>query len=69
MKLKEAGIQQVQASYNRTAKNGQVEKFYDRIGFTVKIISSDSIDYKMILENENFSLTDIYILEDLCVNE
>jgi FkbH-like protein len=49
MKLKRIGIQQVQASYIKTAKNGQVEKFYDNIGFTRKRTLTDSTDYELIL--------------------
>jgi FkbH-like protein len=69
MKLKEIGIQQVRASYIKTAKNEQVEKFYDKLGFTVKRISPDSTNYELIFENNDFSLPDIYTVEDLCVNE
>jgi FkbH-like protein len=68
-KLKEIRIQQVQASYIRTAKNEQVEKFYDKLGFTVKKILPDSTDYELSFENKEFSLPDMYTLEGLCVNE
>ncbi|MDR2942401.1 MAG: HAD-IIIC family phosphatase [Treponema sp.] len=68
-KLKETGIQQVRASYIKTAKNGQVEKFYESIGFMLRKISQDSIDYELIIENKEFSLPDIYTVEDLCGNE
>jgi FkbH-like protein len=69
MKLKETGIQRVRSSYIKTAKNEQVEKFYDKLGFTVKRSSPDSTDYELIFDNNDFSLPDIYTVEDLCVNE
>jgi FkbH-like protein len=68
-KLKKIGIQQVYAFYIKTSKNGQVDKFYDNIGFTIKKDTSDSTDYELIIENKEFSLPDIYIVEDLCVSE
>jgi FkbH-like protein len=68
-KLKEIGIQQVQALYIKTTKNEQVEKFYDGIGFTVKKTLQDSTDYELIIEKKEIILSDIYTVEDLCVNE
>jgi FkbH-like protein len=67
MKLKEMCIQQVRASYIKTTKNGQVERFYDTIGFTIEKVTPDNIDYELILENKIFSLSDIYSVEELCV--
>jgi len=67
MKLKEMCIQQVRASYIKTTKNGQVEKFYDSIGFTVKKITPYNTDYELVLGNKIFSLSDIYTVEELCV--
>jgi FkbH-like protein len=69
MKLKKNGILQVRASYIKTSKNCQVEHFYDNIGFTGKNIEPDSTDYELIIENKEFPLSDIYTVEDLCVNE
>jgi len=69
IKLKKNGIQQIRASYIKTAKNEQVEKFYDSIGFSVNKISLDNTDYELIIQNEELSLSDIFTVEDLCVNE
>jgi len=68
-KLKEIGIQKVNASYIKTTKNGQVEKFYESIGFTEKRISQDCTDYELTFQEKKFSLSDIYTVEGLCVNE
>jgi len=67
MKLKEMGIIQIKASYIKTAKNGQVENFYDNMGFTKERTLSDCTDYKMILEGKSFTLSDIHSVEELCV--
>jgi len=69
MKLEEKGLQKVKASFIKTAKNKQVEKFYDSIGFTVKSITPDSTDYELILGGKSFTLPDIYSVEDSCAKE
>jgi FkbH-like protein len=69
IKLKKKGIQQIRASYIKTAKNEQVEEFYDSIGFIVNKISQDGTDYQLIFQSEELSLPDIYTVEDLCMNE
>jgi len=69
MKLKKMGIRRVRASYIKTTKNRQVENFYDSIGFSEKITLSEIKEYELSFQNKDFSLPDIYTLEDLCVNE
>jgi len=69
MKLKEIGIQQVLAYYIKTTKNEQVEQFYDKLGFTAKKTLPDCKNYELAFQNKEFSLPDIYTVEDLCVNE
>jgi FkbH-like protein len=68
-KLKKFGISNVKAVYFKTAKNAQVEKFYDIAGFTVKSACSDRTDYEIALANIENTLSNIYTLEDLCGNE
>jgi FkbH-like protein len=69
IKLKEIGIQQVLASYIKTAKNEQVEQFYDKLGFTAKKILPNGKNYELIIQNKDISLSDIYKVEDSCVSE
>ena len=69
MKLKKIGLKNVKATYIKSGKNLQVEKFYDTIGFTIKESILGCTYYEMSLEQKEFALSDIYILEDLCGNE
>ena len=69
IKLKKIGIQQVRASYIKTAKNEQVKQFYEKLGFTAKKTLPDCKNYELAFQNKEFSLPDIYTVEDLCVNE
>jgi FkbH-like protein len=69
LKLKKKGITNIRASYIKTPKNVQVEKFYDNIGFNVMEVFAEHTDYELVLENKDFSLPDIYELKDLCGNE
>ncbi|MCL1947572.1 MAG: HAD-IIIC family phosphatase [Chitinivibrionia bacterium] len=68
-KLKKMGIAYVKAAYIKTQKNEQVEKFYDSVGFVAIETFADSVNYELELENKEFSLSDIYELEDLCESE
>jgi FkbH-like protein len=63
MKLKDTGIRKVMASYIRTTKNGQVENFYENIGFSKKKVLSDCTEYELILEGKDFSMSEIYTVE------
>ncbi|MDR1803719.1 MAG: HAD-IIIC family phosphatase [Treponema sp.] len=69
LKLKKMGITHIKATYIRTSKNIQAEKFYDNIGFDVTEIFAEHTDYEMILKDKNFSLPSVYELEDLCGSE
>jgi len=69
IKLKNMGLSFVRATYIKTEKNAQVSKFYDNIEFVPVKICSNRTDYELILGDKNFSLSDIYTLEDICESE
>ena len=69
MKLKDKGLTHIKATYIKTPKNQQAEKFYDAIGFTVTDIFAERTDYELLLNEKEFSLSSVYELEDLCENK
>ena len=65
-KLKGKGVTHIRAKYIKTAKNMQVEKFYDSIGFTMKDSNPDCTNYTLNIEYTDFFVPEIY---KLCENE
>ncbi|MBO4871672.1 MAG: HAD-IIIC family phosphatase [Muribaculaceae bacterium] len=61
--LADDGVKTVKASYIKTAKNAQVEDFYDRMGFTVTGVVDDIKHYQLQLadyrENKDYYLIKI----------
>ncbi|MBL0234363.1 MAG: HAD-IIIC family phosphatase [Chitinophagaceae bacterium] len=47
--LKDRGYENVLATYRRTQKNGQVESFYEKMGFKFQAVGDDGKDYFIIL--------------------
>jgi len=68
-KLKEKGIQQVKAEYIKTAKNAQVENFYDKIDFAVTEVSAEHKKYELNLKDKEFNISSKITMEDLCEKE
>jgi FkbH-like protein len=64
-KLKNAGVEKVTATYINTLKNGQVEDFCEKLGFVVIKSTSDYKQYIMELKNKEFSISDMYKLEEI----
>ena len=61
-KLFEKGIREVKASFIPTAKNGQVEKFYDRNGFElIDVQNTDRKDYHLEL-TKKLNMSDLYTI-------
>ena len=65
MKLKAAGVRQVQASYIKTGKNGQVSDFYDKLGFGVTKFSDESREYILFLDGADFTLSGRYPVAEI----
>ncbi|MDR1503992.1 MAG: HAD-IIIC family phosphatase [Prevotella sp.] len=65
IKMKNAGIKQVFAEYNKTSKNTQVMKFYDGYGFEIKECLPDHKYYELILDKADLALSDIYKVEEI----
>ncbi|GHV07693.1 hypothetical protein FACS189485_18380 [Spirochaetia bacterium] len=65
-KIKKAGLSKVIAYYEKTAKNRQVENFYDKNGFRAIENSDDHKSYELLLDEiTEFTVSDVYKLEDL----
>ena len=60
MKLKSSGVKTVTASFIRTLKNSQVEDFYEKLYFEIEKKSESEKQYILNLENQNYSISDIY---------
>jgi FkbH-like protein len=65
MKLKEAGFEKVTAVYIKTPKNGQVEDFYNKLGFMIVESTDNSKKYILELNKKNISISDRYRVEGL----
>jgi FkbH-like protein len=65
-KLKDYSIDNVCAIFIATAKNKQVEDFYDTVGFEVVKLSKDRKEYEFSLDNNNLTLTDLHKVEEIC---
>ena len=64
MKLKNSGIDEVEACYITTAKNGHVADFYDETGFKRITEKNDVKTYRLFLDDINFTLSDIYKISE-----
>jgi FkbH-like protein len=64
-KLKNSGIEKVTAAYIKTLKNGQVEDFYDKLGFAVTKSTADYKQYILDLGGKDFFISDRYSLEEI----
>jgi FkbH-like protein len=70
LKLKTAGMKKVIASFIKTAKNGQVENFFEKTGFEITESFDDYKKYELLLENKKeYFISDIYKLEEICGKE
>ena len=64
MKLKAAGVKWIKASYIKTAKNSQVETFYEKSGFDILFSSGEQNKYQIHTDEINFLFSNTYkILE------
>ena len=64
MKIKKEGIETIKASYVKTLKNSQVENFYEKMGFEIENNSEIGKRYILDLSKMNFSILDIYKMEE-----
>jgi FkbH-like protein len=64
-KIKNIGINQVFAEYDKTSKNMQVADFYESCGFEVKECLPDRKCYEFVLDKTDLTLFNIYKVEEL----
>ena len=62
MKLKAAGIKTIKATYIPSAKNSQVEMFYEKSGFNNVESSGEQKNYQIHSDNINYVFSDTYKL-------
>ncbi|TGK17272.1 HAD-IIIC family phosphatase [Leptospira fluminis] len=51
LRLKDIGIDRIDARFIRTEKNSQTEDFYDQFNFVCQTAGNDSKDYSLLVEN------------------
>lgn len=63
LQLKNEGLSSLRATYIPTAKNQQVDDFYEKHGFEITKLDNGTKQYQIRLDNYNIQMNNIYIIK------